>query len=460
MTERKKYNPVRPITAKGKLLTGIVRALYGARRTFGGKDWEYVLQGHHEDPLKMNAEQRLYLGHKYYYRALLNADENSGLEKHFRENAGTLQVPGDFRAHSTVTLSAGGDLMPYFCITEKTCADLWKETGDFFFGADIVTANLETPVDTGKRPYFVPEVMLSNMYFNGGEEMFSVFSGMGKYRGYDFLSTANNHSLDMGEDGVHATLSFLEKKNILSAGTASSEKMRDEVKMITRNGVRIAFLSFTFSLNREVCPPGKEYLVNHLNLNEDGADISAIVSQAKNARAAGADFLVAALHMGCAYQPYPSQTIVDNMRRICRETGIDVVLGGHPHNPQPMEFIEVTDPFSGEKKNSFVIYSFGDFVAYDIFKWCRLPLMMKFSISKGTCGGKEKTILTGVEAKFVYNRSVTKRGNVEKLEFLDFSMLRNDDSVLDDAASKEEFRELRWFAETFLLPGNLEKFLV
>ena len=96
------------------------------------------------------------------------------------------------------------------------------------------------------------------------------------------------------------------------------------------------------------------------------------------ARQNGAEFLVAFLHMGCAYQPYPSKVTVDNMHQICKETGVDLVLGGHPHNAQPIEFFDITDPFSGQNKQTTIVYSQGDFVAYDIHKWCKLPLLLKF----------------------------------------------------------------------------------
>lgn len=126
------------------------------------------------------------------------------------------------------------------------------------------------------------------------------------------------------------------------------------------------------------CPTEKPYLANHLNLNEANPDISLIVEQAKLARQNGAEFLVAFLHMGCAYQPYPSKVTVDNMHQICKETGVDLVLGGHPHNAQPIEFFDITDPFSGQNKQTTIVYSQGDFVAYDIHKWCKLPLLLKF----------------------------------------------------------------------------------
>ena len=147
--------------------------------------------------------------------------------------------------------------MPYECINKKQCAHLWDEAGDWFFDADIVTANLETPIVENKPASLVPEVMLKDMNFNGNKEQFDVFSGNGKFKGYDILATANNHSLDMGEEGVHETLNFLNREGVESVGT-SSNKVEKSYKIIEKNGIKVGFLSFTYSMNQYLPLANKE----------------------------------------------------------------------------------------------------------------------------------------------------------------------------------------------------------
>lgn len=457
MLQSKHYNPVRPISLKGKFFVGLVRWLFKIRKIFGGQDWEEPLEGHHEDPRKMTRKQQLYFGYKYYYRAILKADKGAGLEEYFQSQGAKFQSKDNSKSTQKITLSAGGDLMPYFCITSAQCQKLWHESGDFFFDADLVVGNLETPLNPNKPASYVPEVMLSNMYFNANKDMFGVFSGIDKYKGFDVLSTANNHSLDQGEEGVVETLQFLEAKNIQSVGTARTIKERDQFPLIEKNGIKVAFLSYTFSLNALVCPPEKPYLANHLNLNETHPDISLIVEHAKLARQRGAEFLVAFLHMGCAYQPYPSKRIVDNMHQICKETGIDLVLGGHPHNAQPIEFLDIKDPFSGQDKQSTIVYSQGDFVAYDIHKWCKLPLLLKFELSKI----EGKVALSNLQAKLFYNYAEITNGEVKALQLLDYhKLIANPQALAGDLNAQKEFEELKTFAESYLLKGNLGRFLV
>lgn len=455
MLKRETYIPVRAISRKGKFLVGILRSFFKLRKLSGGTDWKSVWSQHHEDPLYMSKKELLYFAHKYYYRMIDSSGEPYDGEKYFRNQSGQIELPDGFKPMQSITLSAAGDLMPYYCINNETCSNLWDECGDFFFDADMVTANLETPLSANRAASIVPEVMLNNMYFNADADMFHVFSGNGKYKGYDVLSVANNHSLDQGEVGLLNTLDFLNTRNISYCGAASSETQINDFPLIEKNGIKIAFLAATFSLNAESLNPDKKWMVNHLNLNQSNPDLHLLLEQAKHARSLGADLIVAHLHMGCAYQPYPSQQTVETIHSICQLTGIDIVLGGHPHNPQPFEFFNITDPFSGIEKQCFSIYSMGDFIAYDIFKWCHLPVMLKFTIGKD----ENTTAITGLEIKLAYMQSGIKKSKVVSLKLRDFAALLNNESDLDDD-SRKEFDELKQFAEQYLLPDNYSKYLV
>jgi poly-gamma-glutamate synthesis protein (capsule biosynthesis protein) len=455
LLNRKIFNPVRTISVKGKFLVGAIRTGFRLWRFFGGKDWDDPMRDHHEDPLYMRTVNILHLAHKYYSRVITHSRQSSELARYFCKNAEELYVPPDFEEMQNISLSAGGDLMPYKCMDTNTCSSLWDECGDFFFNADMVTANLETPVDLNSKPSAVPEVMLKNMYFNSSAEMFNVFSGLSKYKGYDVLSVANNHSLDQGESGLLETINFLEKRNIFYCGAAKSEDLLDDFPIIDKKGIRVAFLAATFSLNAVTTPTGKEWIVNHIPLNTADPDISLLVRQAKLARQRGADLIVAHLHMGLAYQPYPAWFTVNTMHRICTETGIDIILGGHPHNAQPFEFLKYRDPFTNIPKQSILVYSMGDFVAYDIFKWCHLPLMLRFKISKGNLG----TFVTGMQAKLAYMQAEVKDGKVVSLKLRDYKQLIKNTSDLDHD-SAIEFQELSEFAGQFLVTNQVKRFLV
>lgn len=454
MINYKKYHPVRTLTFKGKLLVGTVRFLYRIRKLLGFPQWDSALPNHHEDPLHTNTAENLYLGYKYYYKALVKPETNSGLENYFANQSLAIDLPENFIADHTISLSVGGDLIPYENITKEKCTNLWDEAGDFFFNNDLVFANLESPADLSKPYSAAPEVMLNDMFFNIDQETFTIFSGNGKYKGYDVLSTANNHTMDMGVDGIFSTQDFLTSRDIRYTGTASSKETRDNFPIIEKKGIKVAFLSYTYSLNKETLPQEQEWLCNHLNLNEENADISLIVHHADLARQRGADIIVAALHMGCAYQAYPSRHIVDNMHRICDKTGIDILIGGHPHNAQPMEIYTTSGP---SPKQHLIVYSLGDFIAYDIYKWCHLPLILRLEITKGNVDGKVVTILSRIQAKPFY-MYMDRNG---MLQLKDFMKLSGNATVrIPEEAIATEIKELTDFFEQFIVTKTQAHILI
>lgn len=450
------FPPVLPFTEAGRQTVARLQRAYRLLSPFVRRRWAVPRTDFEENPRASPLLGAVYLGYKYYVKPPRRAEGE--LAAHFRGQRLDFAPPPDFRSETRLSLSAGGDLMPYEWINARSTRHLWEELGDWFFGADLVFANLETPIDVSRPVSLVPEVMLNDMYFNGDAEMFRVFSGNGRYQGYDLLSTANNHSLDAGETGLRGTLDFLDAQRVPFAGTARSPEEQKRIPILERNGIRVAFLSWTSNLNKLVPPPGREYLVNYLRLNRRDVDLSPIAAQVRAAREQGADLVVAALHTGNAYQAYPSAHTVEVFHRVFRECGVDVILGGHPHNPQPMERVDFTDPWSGQPKRGFAIYSLADFVAYDIFAWCRLAPFLRLTIEKGTLNGHPHTLLTQVQLRpaYVWGPKSPRPGE-EDLRFLDLMRLLTDletgrrPAYFTDLCEREA-RYLEWFCRSHFLP--------
>ena len=449
------YKPVKALTAKGRVLVAFVRFLYTLRRLMGKPMWHHIAPNHHEDALKMTMEEKLYLGHKYYYRAMISPEPGADTAQYFSGQDLRFSVPKHFDVQRSITLSAGGDLIPYTCLNPLTTNDLWTEAGDYFFGSDLVFANLETVADT-EAPYSAaPEVMLADMYFNIDERTFNIFNGNGKYRGFDVLSTANNHSMDLGEKGILATIAFLRERQIAHCGTADAAQNLHNFPILEANGIKVAFLAYTYSLNKETLPPGKPWLCNHIFLNEPNPDLTLLVEQAALARQKGADLVVASLHMGCAYQAYPSQSTIQQMHQICAVADIDVLLGGHPHHAQPLEVYTHTNAL-GQRKQHLIVYSLGDFIAYDIFKWGHLPLLLKINIAQGLLNGSPHTQIVGFEAR----PFMMWRHNDGALVLRDFDALRNHTDALNlSPAHKTEIAELADFFDRFVMTPAHQKTL-
>jgi hypothetical protein len=407
--------PVKAFTLQGKFIVVILRFLLFFGYLIKGKKWLRPRRNFSEDASHYSRIDIIYFAYKYYYKPHeLFEKKESG------KKINTQFIPPLVSSEApVVSITAAGDLMPYEWINDKYCKSLWDDIGDDFFGSDMVIANLETPINSNRPPGLVPEVMLNDMEFNGDESMFNIFNGNKKYKGFDILSTANNHSYDKGEEGVISTIAFLQKQNIAYCGTAASVEQRQHIPIIESNGIKIAFVAYTYSLNHLNLPPGKEYLCNHVPLNTPGCDLSFIKEQVLLAHQRGVDMVVASVHFGNAYQLFPSDHIIDTTHRLFNECGIDIILGGHAHNIQPMEYYNFICPITQRKKQGFAIYCLGDFVAYDIFTWGHLPVWLRIEIAKTSEGAVIKDIIVNP----LYTCGIYKSKDERELRFFDAKKL-------------------------------------
>lgn len=316
-----------------------------------------------ENPKYMNRKDILYLGYKYYGRNTTNGKKlNSPL---LLDKA--LKWESKFPLQNKVTLHIGGDLMPYEFINNNNARNFW-EFNKGFFEADMVIANLESPIDLSKKPQLVPEVMFKDMNFNCSQEQFNIFNGSQK--GFDVLSIANNHSLDMGYEGLNSSIQFLSKKNIGYCGAGKGKTYC--IKEI--RGVKIGVMSFTFSLNQYTPDPSEDIKINMGRFNKPMSSISDIKKQASQLKDEGADYIILMLHAGNAYQPYPGKQTQELFSNITQQTQVDFIAGHHPHNIQGLEEFKVGN------KTKIGAYSLGDFVAYDVYQRSHLNMYLQLEI--------------------------------------------------------------------------------
>jgi poly-gamma-glutamate synthesis protein (capsule biosynthesis protein) len=369
--------------------------------------------------------------------------------------------PG-FVAGNSVTIAAGGDLSTSEVLTPESTEHLWDEVGGFYFSADIVSANLETPVFVSAKPGNVPAVCLTAPDLNTTSEMFSRFTDNG--RGINFFSTANNHSLDQGEEGLVATLDFLDTLGYGHVGTSRTPREQDDIPVIEKNGARIAFISYTYSLNARDPVPGKEYMTNHIRLNKPDADIGLIKKHVDIARQKKADVIIAMLHWSIEFETYPIRNVIEIGHRIAK-AGVDVIFGGHAHVAQPMERYSFVDPETGGHKSAFIIYSLGELLSYNAFsRNSRLTWLLKLVVTKGKLGGEDKTVITELKVFPVYTLIVKSGNKKYDYRLLDFRKMLSDIKAGNNVygfSSKgiEELKRLERLLYKRLLPSKHDHLL-
>lgn len=215
--------------------------------------------------------------------------------------------------------------------------DSFKHVKKYISGADISVANFET-VTAGNDKKFsgFPQ-------FNSPKE---TLLGL-KESGFDILSTANNHSLDQGKEGILKTLEYIEEYGLKSAGTYKDKEK--EFLIEEKNGVKLGFLSYTYGLNGLEFYLSEEelaYMVNLIDEDKIKGDIEAIKKEV--------DVVVVSVHWGTEYQREPNEGQIDLGRKMV-DWGANIVLGSHPHVLQKSEIVKK------DGKDNFIIYSMGNF---------------------------------------------------------------------------------------------------
>lgn len=405
--------------------------------------------------LYMDKAEKYWWGYKCVIRQPELAEEGSGIEEHFASQDLRFSPPEGFVPSSSLSLCAGGDLNASPWIRPDNTERLFDGIEGFYFSGDIVCANLETPINSAGLNQGVPRMSFSAPRLNSTPEMFERFGRGG--RGIGLFSTANNHCLDQGEAGLVDTLDFLDEGGYLHVGTARTAAERAAFPIVERNGVKVAFLAYTYSMNAQEPIPGKEYMTNYLRLNKPDTDIGLIREQVEAARARGADIVVAMLHWSVEFETYPLKNVMDMGHRVM-DLGVDVILGSHPHVSQPMEKRSFVDPSTGRAKQGFIAYSLGDFVAHEPFtRNSRISTVLRLELAKGTLDGRPFACVSGLEALPILIALRDFGGGSEELRLLDYERVMEgissgDDPYAFDRRERAELERLGVLLRERLLP--------
>ena len=90
------------------------------------------------------------------------------------------------------------------------------------------------------------------------------------------------------------------------------------------------------------------------------------------------------MHWGIEYKTSPNSEQKD-LTNFLFENGTDIIIGNHPHVLQPMEKREISLP-DGNKKDGFVVYSLGNFLADQNKNYTRDSAILNLSITKNPDG--------------------------------------------------------------------------
>ena len=299
---------------------------------------------------------------------------------------------------------------------------VFSDIKEYISSADIAIGNLETTFagkergDSNYPRFNTPEQLATNL----------------KDFGIDVVSTANNHCMDTNYTGLVSTLKYLDEAGISHTGTNETEEQQNQILVKDVNGVKIAFLSFTYGTNGITIPVDKSFAVNLI-------DEDLILRQIKLAKEQNPDLICVSMHWGIEYQLKQNQE-QEKLKDLLFNNGVDIILGSHPHVLQPMknETITLDD---GSTKDCFVIYSLGNFMSGQTKENTRSSVILNIDITKS--GETGKTKLNKVEYIPIYMyKSPTAR--VHKYKILDIEKtLSNFESGIDKTIGQTTYTNLK-----------------
>ncbi len=249
----------------------------------------------------------------------------------------TVVLSGDLLWHDTVWHSAAADHAHTGEGARFDFDPMFAALRPLVQQADVAVCHEEVPFAAPGAPYE------SYPVFAAPPEIARWIGSMG----WDLCTTASNHAVDQGYDGLVRTATLLERAGVGHVGTfRTAAERRRPVIVTTDEGVRVAVVSGTYGLNGFPMPSGREWSVSLWNADN-------LLAQARAARQAGADIVIVKYHGGTEYDARPSAEQVALVERLTASPAVDLVVGEHAHVVQPITRVNGT----------WVVYGLGNAIA-------------------------------------------------------------------------------------------------
>lgn len=237
--------------------------------------------------------------------------------------------------------------------------------------SDYNVVNLETPIAGEALSY-----TCQNYSFNTPVELAEAL----RQCGVDLVTTANNHCLDRGVEGLRNTIRLLDSCGLEHLGTHDRAEPSYLIKEI--GGIKVGFLAFTYGTNafdnHIYLGKSQRYLVDLLQRQElanpvmrrlwtsghicaravrkvmrrlrkeqwscpvyerrEGCrrELAHYRQTIRDCRRAGAEYVISCLHIGGQYNERPTRYTKD-ICLLSKKWGVDAVVAGHEHVIQEVE---------------------------------------------------------------------------------------------------------------------------
>lgn len=184
--------------------------------------------------------------------------------------------------------------------------------------SDLAVCHQETPVGLPGGPFS------AYPSFNVPPQI----AAAAKAVGYRACTTASNHTIDQGAEGLNRTLDVLDAAGLEHTGSYRTQAESAGILMLQTQAARIAVIAGTYGLNGQV--PEQPWQVDML-------DAPAMIAKARQARSQGADIVLAAMHAGDEYASAPNAQQLDVAHALADSGQFTMIYGHHTHSVLPIE---------------------------------------------------------------------------------------------------------------------------
>lgn len=202
--------------------------------------------------------------------------------------------------------------------------------------ADVAMLNLENPISNRGTP--MPHKTYTYVGKTENTELLNKI-------GVDFVTLANNHVFDFGEDAFFDTLDTLDEYGIDHAGAGRNASEAQKPFYYVVNGRKIAYISATRAEKNILTPEATEDSAGVFRCYDNERLLEVIEETKQNC-----DYVVLLVHWGTEY----SAKLESVQKRTSHEyidAGADLIVGTHAHQLQGIEFY----------KGKAIFYNLGNF---------------------------------------------------------------------------------------------------
>ena len=272
----------------------------------------------------------------------------------------------------SVRMRVVGDIM--FCQTQLVYArdsgydfhNQFEMIAEQLADADYTMGNMEGTIGKYKKsqysgyPQFnAPDVALAPL----------------KDYGIDVLTLANNHMLDRWSGGVENTVNNVEKYGFAHVGAYRTKAEKAGTVICEVGGIKFGFMAYTHTTNS----------MENRGVDKEAVDLVPYISKAdfkgdvKKLRDAGAEVIIAFPHWGKEYVREPDDSQKKYAKQLA-EAGVDIIIGSHAHEVQPMGYQNVT--VDGVDKQVLTMFCMGNFISDHVLQYTDNGIILDFTVNE------------------------------------------------------------------------------